>query len=466
MAVNNYAPVVTVEDLFRKYVPERGIPLSQDVIYWANKFGPTIEQPEENEFRSAMLQKYGIDIGADGGAGNAPSTSTGPGQGISSTAQSIGLGLMGVPAFGVVGLAANAIGNAVAAQQADAIANSFAAMAAAAPAAEMGIATVSDEDGNISTVSTPATVAAADEATFGVADTAPAADDSSDDAGDDAGDDASSDDGSAGTSAGAAGDGDGDGDGGDGGGDGSSGERRGGLIRRFAEGGVAKFDADEIAGVAERALKNLTSLDTPKDMTAAETAADIAAGFVPGLGTAQGARDFERARREGDKLGMTLAGASMVPVVGGVVKPAKAAARSVAELAEKYLAPAVKEAPKEQKMLMGVYRGYAGNPAEEAALFATPQKRVADYYAQKRAAQTGGEPHVERLLVDPFAGRQYGHSIPIDKFNREVTVTRARKLKPEDVQGRTQLYAAGGPVKYDPAEIDTIVSRMKEEMYG
>lgn len=193
-------------------------------------------------------------------------------------------------------------------------------------------------------------------------------------------------------------------------------------------------------------LLKLVSLDEPQEMSAAETAADIAAGFVPGVGTAQAARDFERARRSDDKLGMALAGVGAIPVVGGVVKPAKSAVKPLLELVEKYTA---KEAPKEQKMLMGVYRGYAGNPAEEATLFATPQKRVADYYAQKRAAQTGGEPHVERLLVDPFAGQQYGHSIPIDKFNREVVVTRARKLKPEDVKDRNKLYAEGGSVTDD-----------------
>jgi hypothetical protein len=81
-------------------------------------------------------------------------------------------------------------------------------------------------------------------------------------------------------------------------------------------------------------------------------------------------------------------------------------------------------------------------PAE--SVFASPQRRVAEYYAQKRAAQTGEPPHVEMLLVDPFAGKKYGHSIPIDKFNREPVTTRARKLQPEQVKDRTQLKARGG----------------------
>lgn len=82
-------------------------------------------------------------------------------------------------------------------------------------------------------------------------------------------------------------------------------------------------------------------------------------------------------------------------------------------------------------------------PAPE--LFATPQRRVADYYAEKRAAQTGERPHVEMLMVDPFAGRQYGHST-MGTGKQEPMTTRARKLKSEDVKDSTQLYANGGLV--------------------
>lgn len=80
-------------------------------------------------------------------------------------------------------------------------------------------------------------------------------------------------------------------------------------------------------------------------------------------------------------------------------------------------------------------------PAPE--LFATPQRRVADYYAEKRAAQTGERPHVEMLMVDPFAGRAYGHST-MGTGKQEPMTTRARKLKSEDVKESTQLYRRGG----------------------
>jgi hypothetical protein len=112
--------------------------------------------------------------------------------------------------------------------------------------------------------------------------------------------------------------------------------------------------------------------------------------------------------------------------------------------------------PKEHKMLQGVYRGYASDYDANAAgsnIFSSPQKRVADYYAQKRAGQTGLTPHVEMLLVDPFAGRTYGHSTP-GSGAVEPMVTRAKELKPEDIKGRTQLYAKGGQAKKPAYNVD------------
>ena len=41
---------LTIEDLFQKYQSDKGVPLSSDVIRWANKFGSTIEPEEEAEF--------------------------------------------------------------------------------------------------------------------------------------------------------------------------------------------------------------------------------------------------------------------------------------------------------------------------------------------------------------------------------------------------------------------------------
>lgn len=107
------------------------------------------------------------------------------------------------------------------------------------------------------------------------------------------------------------------------------------------EGGPVEYDPKKVDQIADSFFKKFISLDTPQDMTAAETAADIAASFVPGLGTAQAARDLERARREGDKLGMALSAVGMVPVVGGMAK----AGSKIDDLLRKYLRESLSKSP-------------------------------------------------------------------------------------------------------------------------
>jgi hypothetical protein len=97
-----------------------------------------------------------------------------------------------------------------------------------------------------------------------------------------------------------------------------------------------------------------------------------------------------------------------------------------------------------QKMLQGVYRGYTGERLEEPVLSTTPQRKVAEYYATRRAASRGEDPHIEMLMVDPFVGKEYGLALPIDEFNRELLTTRARAIAPSDVVERTQLKKKGG----------------------
>jgi hypothetical protein len=79
-----------------------------------------------------------------------------------------------------------------------------------------------------------------------------------------------------------------------------------------------------IAALRDRARK-FVSLDTPEDADLGDMAIDIATGFLPVVGTAQAGRDFERARRDKDKLGMALASLGAVPVVGGVANAANKA---------------------------------------------------------------------------------------------------------------------------------------------
>ena len=76
----------------------------------------------------------------------------------------------------------------------------------------------------------------------------------------------------------------------------------------------------ERMGLRKR-LESAMSLDQPKDQDVGDIAADIALGFTP-LQYPQAARDFERARRESDPIGMGLASLAAIPVVGGVSKAA------------------------------------------------------------------------------------------------------------------------------------------------
>ena len=80
------------------------------------------------------------------------------------------------------------------------------------------------------------------------------------------------------------------------------------------------MDAQAIINELRRRGSNMVALDTPQDQDIADIALDIGAGFLPVVGTAQAGRDFERARRENDILGMGLSGLGMIPVVGGVTR--------------------------------------------------------------------------------------------------------------------------------------------------
>lgn len=80
------------------------------------------------------------------------------------------------------------------------------------------------------------------------------------------------------------------------------------------------MDAQSIIESLRNRARRFVSLDAPQDSDLADTATDIGAGFLPGVGTALSARDFERARRESDPIGMALSAVGMVPVVGGVAR--------------------------------------------------------------------------------------------------------------------------------------------------
>ena len=66
------------------------------------------------------------------------------------------------------------------------------------------------------------------------------------------------------------------------------------------------MDYQNVINELRNRARKFVSLDTPEDVDLGDMALDIGAGFLPVVGTAQAGRDFERARREGDKLGMGL----------------------------------------------------------------------------------------------------------------------------------------------------------------
>ena len=92
----------------------------------------------------------------------------------------------------------------------------------------------------------------------------------------------------------------------------------------------------DVLAYSQDLARKYTSLNNPHDQTLGETVGDIGLGFVPGIGQAQAARDFERSRRDNDWLGMGLSAAGVLPIVGGIpeaINKGKKMARA-AKLAE------------------------------------------------------------------------------------------------------------------------------------
>lgn len=120
---------------------------------------------------------------------------------------------------------------------------------------------------------------------------------------------------------------------------------------------------------------------------------------------------------------------------GGAIKKAAKAAKAASKASD----------VKEQPIYWGMYRGYVGDDVSSTEpQFAAMDKNVAEYYARKRAAQTGLPPHLEMIYKQLDAGRKYGHTVPIDQHNRELLITQAYELQPEDIKGRYQLKKQGG----------------------
>jgi len=88
------------------------------------------------------------------------------------------------------------------------------------------------------------------------------------------------------------------------------------------------MEAQDIIEALRNRARKFVSLDTPKDSDLADLAIDVGAGFLPVIGTAQAGRDFERARREDDWLGMGLSSLGALPLIGGVAQGANRARKA------------------------------------------------------------------------------------------------------------------------------------------
>jgi hypothetical protein len=126
------------------------------------------------------------------------------------------------------------------------------------------------------------------------------------------------------------------------------------------------------SGALSDRLRRMVSLD-PADnpeLLSAEGAVDTAIGFIPGVGGVQAGRDFERARRGGDSLGMGLSALGLVPggkMLGKIVmdglEMGKAWKRQVdmtKRLADPNIPPAERAALEEELKRQQKYLGSRG----------------------------------------------------------------------------------------------------------
>lgn len=219
-----------------------------------------------------------------------------------------------------------------------------------------------------------------------------------------------------------------------------------------------------IAALRDRARK-FVSLDTPQDADLADTATDIGAGFLPGIGTALSARDFERARREDDKLGMALAGIGMIPVVGGATRAAGKARKGSA------IADALRK--KADDVGYDVKKIAENYPETAPPVLATDKKTGKEFLQKQNSAEaqavekarkaaqkdidagnyTPYFPLEERVYADaskyPLQGRTVTDALPkkqatIDKYKAEFDTPEARE----------RLLAAFDKAKKDPLSKD------------
>lgn len=229
------------------------------------------------------------------------------------------------------------------------------------------------------------------------------------------------------------------------------------------------------------------SLDNREDADLADMGVDIAAGFLPGVGQALSARDFERARREGDVLGMGLSTLGMVPVAGGIPRTLMMAAKKGGKKGRKAVGAVfdnVSDYAEAQRMAL---RGdhlkrtpegkYVGAPADvdspqklsrnrQAALSKVEEGAFnADWYDRARNTATdvaGGDPAMASMFAR--GGAAYSpQATPEVEVGALLRQHNAKVLRGEDAVPRTGSQArnvaraysknATGGYDIDPAAV-------------
>jgi hypothetical protein len=163
--------------------------------------------------------------------------------------------------------------------------------------------------------------------------------------------------------------------------------------------------------------------------------ADMGAGMLPVVGTAQAGRDFERSRREGDALGMGLSAAGVIPIVGKPLSAAGRKVRSTIKNADRIAFPGIYKDPKQL--------------AEEAEVMVRPESEnlsklfgVTRDDLAKAAEQPGTAAGVIPGAAKKPKGTEHGARVMEPKNTRRIltALEAGRELAPELSRGMKGWY--------------------------
>jgi len=169
--------------------------------------------------------------------------------------------------------------------------------------------------------------------------------------------------------------------------------------------------AAALAYVDEKA-KRLTSLDQPKESDAVDMALEMGGSFIPGVGQALAARDFERARRADDEAGMAMAAASALPV-GRLIGALKGFDPVMREIDVYHGSPHVFDEFDASKIGTG-----EGQQAYGHGIYLAEQKDVADMYRRALTPHKVSDDDAQSLASYAMRQRHDSQSA-IDWLNKQ-----------------------------------------------